>query len=240
MRIVLDQNHHREYGKRTDLEGSKSLSDLLSDFGPVMSEALLNVYAVRNNRELYKKLINHGSRPYFKSYIKYFGSLHNGVKNLTENAYNELQRLGSDDLDRVYSLFNLSDGDQIASKVWGKHYKRLADTRNRILREETDFNDRLPELNYSNSVNINFSYIFGYKFNDLDPRKARHILYRKTLNSGHNPDIYADFGLFSVAGTPRAAIAFYGRAIEMTEFSDLLASVEADFGSRGKSMRPIF
>ncbi len=209
------------------MKRNSNLYSLLSSFGPTMSEALLNFYAKKDDKALYKSAIKKESKPYFKSYFTYFNSLDNPLKRLVENAYQELQTTDEEQLERLYDLFDVTEPDKQALKVWGQDFTKISGIRNKILKEETDFSSRLPRLAYSYSVNANYSYIFPYNFKkSIDPRKVKKIIENNTIKQGHDPESYTSLNLFSLNNKQHVAIAFYGRAIEITDFNDLMNSMD--------------
>ncbi|MCL5976480.1 MAG: hypothetical protein M1580_02695 [Candidatus Parvarchaeota archaeon] len=220
-------------------EGS-NLYKLLLDTGPIITEALLNFYAKRGDKSLYKNVINKKNLPYFSSYVNHFNSLEKKLIVTVSDSYRELQEMKGYELEAVYSVLD-SSNDICASNVWGEKYASIIKTRNKILKDEVDLSSRLPKLDYTHSVNINYAHLFSYDFKkDMDPRKAKALLYKKTLKIGQDPKVYTDFNLFSLKDKASIAIAFYGRAIEFTDFMDMFNSINYSVNKgEGSNVKPI-
>ncbi len=223
-----------------DINTGSNLYKLLSDVGPIMSEALLNFYAKSRDKSVYKNIIDKKKIPYFSSYIKHFDSLENNLAVIVSDSYKELQTLKDYELEAVYKIFDF-DKDLCANNVWGEKYGSILNTRNKILKEEVDLSNRLPKVDYIHSINVNYAYFFPYDFKkERDPRKAKSLLYNKTLKTGQDPKTYTDFNLFSLNSKASIALAFYGRAVEFTDFMSIFNSINDYFDKgRGTNVKPI-
>lgn len=240
MKIIPPKRESKCIEDYKDIRHDSSLHKLLLDVGPVMSEALLNFYAKSGDKRVYRSLIEKKNAPYFSSYINYFNSLENKLAIVISNSYKEIQAMKEYELEYVYKIFD-SGKDLYAVNVWGEKYNSIIKNRNRILEDEVDLSNRLPKLDYVHSVNTNYAHIFSYNFKkDLDPRKVKSLLYKKTLKMGQNPEIYTNFNLFSLRDKASVGIAFYGRAIEFTDFIDMLNSVDYPSNrKKGGNVKPI-
>ncbi|MEM0142571.1 MAG: hypothetical protein QXL94_01255 [Candidatus Parvarchaeum sp.] len=235
---VLFPEKERHLLKEYEDKGS-ALDKLLFYVGPVISEAILNFYAKSGDKEVYRRIIDRKKLPYFSSYIHHFDSLENDLKFLVQESYKELQGMNDNELEEVYNVLDHGK-DPRAESVLGEKYNNIMNTRNKILKDEVDLSSRLPKLNYLHSINANYAYLFGYNFKkDMDPRKVKSVLYKKTLKAGNDPKIYTDFSLFSLRDKTSIALAFYGRAIEFTDFMDMLnlTDYRSDIGN-GKNILP--
>ncbi|MGC8533400.1 MAG: hypothetical protein ACP5MV_02085 [Candidatus Parvarchaeum sp.] len=223
-----------------DIRPDSNLHKLLLDVGPIMAESLLNFYAKSGDKRVYRNLIEKKNAPYFSSYINYFNSLEKKLAIVVSNGYEEIQAMKEYELEYVYKVFD-SDKDLCAVNVWGEKYNSIVKTRNKILKDEVDASNRLPKLDYVHSVNANYAHSFSYNFKkDLDPRKVKSLLYKKTLKMGQNPETYTNFNLFSLRNKASVGLAFYGRAIEFTDFMDMLNSVDYSYNRKnGGSVKPI-
>ena len=236
MKVLFSKKESKCIGAYTDIDSDSNLYKLLIDVGPIMSEALLNFYAKSRDKSIYKNIINKKKVSYFSSYIKYSNSLDNKLAFIISNSYKELQTLKDNELEAVYKVFD-SGKDLCANSVWGEKYGSIVNARNKILKDEVDLSTRLPKIDYIHSINVNYAHLFPYDFKkEMDPRKAKSLLYKKTLKSGRDPEMYTNFNLFSLDSKASIAIAFYGRAIEFTDFTDMFNSIDYYFdkAKRGK------
>ncbi|MCL4362727.1 hypothetical protein M1585_04575 [Candidatus Parvarchaeota archaeon] len=240
MKVLFPKRESKCIEIYKDINEDSNLYKLLLGVGPMMSEALLNFYAKKGDKSVYKNVINKKNLSYFSSYVNYFNSLEKKLTVTVSSSYKELQAMKDYELEAVYSVLD-SDKDECTSNVWGEKYDNIIKTRNRILKDEVDLSSRLPKLDYIHSVNVNYAHLFSYDFKkDLDPRKAKALLYKKTLKIGQDPKVYTDFNLFSLKDKASIAIAFYGRAIEFTDFMDMFNSIDYSVNKgKGRNVKPI-
>ncbi len=239
MKVLFPNRESKCIETCADINQNSNLYRLLLDVGPILSEALLNFYAKSRDKSVYKNVIDRKKIPYFSSYIKCFDSLESKLAVTISNSYKELQTLKDHELEAVYKVFD-SGKDLCANNVWKQKYASIINTRNRILKDEVNVSTRLPRLDYIHSINANYAHLFLYDFKrELDPRKAKYLLYKKTLESGQNPMSYSDFNLFSLNSKASIGLAFYGRAIEFTDFIDMFNSIDNYFDKgNGRSIKP--
>lgn len=241
MRILFPKREEPALETYENINANSSLYKLLSRVGPVMTESLLNFHTKSGDRGVYKNVVNRKTIPYFKSYIRYFNSIEKGLAGLVADSYKELQKMKDYELEGVYAVFD-SGKDGCARQVWREKYGSMMNARNKIMKDELDPSTRLPKLDYLHSINANYANIFSYNFKkEMDPRKAKSLLYKKTLKIGHDPKAYTDFNLFSLNDRYSVALAFYGRAIEITDFMDMFNSIDYSMNKgSGKNVKPVF
>lgn len=240
MKVLFPKKEANYVETYKEVDQDSNLYKLLSELGPIMSESLLNFYAKSGDKSVYKQVIDKKKRPFFSGYINHFNSLEKNLSFMVGNSYKELQAMKDYELEAIYKVLD-SGKDLCASNVWGKKYDSIINTRNKILKDEVSLSNRLPKLDYVHSVNANYACLFSYGFKKyLDPRKAKSLLYKKTLKSGQDPKAYTDFNLFSLRDKASIAIAFYGRAIEFTDFMDMFNSIDYSFNKgKGSNIKPM-
>ncbi len=229
MKIIRDVEDKENAIK---IGGAQNLSDILSTFGPIFSEALLNFYAIRGKKEIYKNVINKKNLKFFKDYINYFDFIPKNLRNKVSYAYDELKNYDEHKIKDITSILSLEYEDLIAKKVWGNNYNKILQIRNKIMNEETNFT---ANKDYITSINANYASIFNYNLKPMDPRKAKLKIYKNTIKNGHNPEIYTNYNLFSLNNIGSIAVAFYGRAIEISDFNDIVNST-ISYKAKGKNL----